>query len=180
MTIPRLPCVGFLLAVVVVAFLVGRATSTASLAAAATPPGDSSDNSSLRGMAHGLVVVPSEFSPEETAERLTRAATEGGAAVVADIDHAAAAAGAGLELRPTRVLLIGNPRAGTPLMLASQTAGIDLPLKFLIYEDAEGQVLLAYNSTRLLKRRHRIRGEDELLRDIESNQRTLAEVATRD
>ncbi|MEX0915028.1 MAG: DUF302 domain-containing protein [Wenzhouxiangellaceae bacterium] len=124
--------------------------------------------------------MPSEFTPEETAERLTLAANEGGAAVVADIDHAAAAAQAGLELRPTRVLLIGNPIAGTPLMVARQTAGIDLPLKFLIYEDAEGQVFLAYNSTRHLKRRHRIRGEDELLRRIETNRRTLAEVATRD
>jgi len=96
-----------------------------------------------------------------------------------DIDHAAAAARAALELRPTRVLLIGNPAAGTPLMQSSQTAGIDLPLKFLVWQDAHGRVKLTYNRARYLKRRHHIRGQDELIRMIDANQRKLARAAAR-
>jgi YD repeat-containing protein len=177
MSVRRLPLFAGLLAAVLGAFLIGRESSPAPLAAVETL--ERADHRGAgRDAARGLVIVRSEFSAEETAERLTQAATQGGATVAADIDHAAAAAAAGLDLRPTRVLLIGNPRAGTPLMQASQTTGIDLPLKFLIYEDARGQVRLAYNSARYLKRRHRIRGQDELLRTIEDNQRKLAAAAT--
>ncbi|MPY86942.1 MAG: DUF302 domain-containing protein [Luteitalea sp.] len=178
MTFRRLPFVVLLPAAVLCAFFVGRQSSSVPLAAAAGLPDLGRAHFSGWHAGRGLVVVPSEFTPEETAERLELAATEGGANVVADIDHAAAAAGAGLELRPTRVLLIGNPNAGTPLMVASQITGIDLPLKFVIYEDAQGRVLLAYNSAWYLRRRHRIRGEDELLRMIEANQRALAAAAT--
>ena len=177
MTVRRLPLLAGLLAAVLGAFLIGRESSPAPLAAA--DPRERTDHPRAgRHAARGLVIVRSTFSAEETADRLKQAATQGGATVAADIDHAAAAAGAGLELRPTRVLLIGNPRAGTPLMQASQTTGIDLPLKFLIYEDAGGQVRLAYNSARYLKHRHRIRGQDELLKTIENNQRKLAAAAT--
>jgi uncharacterized protein (DUF302 family) len=171
MTVRRTALAAVLFTAVLGAFLAGRESSPTPVAAAA-------DHRSEWPAARGLVVVRSTFSAEETAERLKRAATEGGATVAADIDHAAAAARVGLELRPTRVLLIGNPAAGTPLMQASQTTGIDLPLKFLIYEDARGQVLLAYNSARYLQWRHRIRGQDALLGMIEDNQRRLAAAAT--
>jgi uncharacterized protein (DUF302 family) len=171
MTVRRTALAAVLFTAVLGAFLAGRESSPAPVAAAA-------DHRSDWPAVRGLVVVRSTFSAEETAERLKRAATDGGATVAADIDHAAAAARVGLELRPTRVLLIGNPAAGTPLMQASQTTGIDLPLKFLIYEDARGQVLLAYNSARYLQWRHRIRGQDELLGMIEDNQRRLAAAAT--
>jgi uncharacterized protein (DUF302 family) len=180
MTVRRLPLAFVLSVAVLGAFLVGRESAPAPLAAAAdrtaAPDGKSSGGKGARG----LVVVRSDFSAADTAARLRQAATEAGASVVADIDHAAAAAGAGLELRPTRVLLIGNPAAGTPLMQASQTAGIDLPLKFLVYQDAKGGVHLAYNSARYLKSRHRIRGENERLKAIEEAQRRLAAAATED
>ena len=178
MTVRRLPFAVALFAAVVGAFVVGRESSPASLATAADLRSVAERHASVGQVGRGLVVVRSAFSAEETAERLERAATEAGATVAADIDHAAAAARAGLELRPTRVLLIGNPAAGTPLMQASQTTGIDLPLKFLIYEDAGGHVHLAYNSAGYLKRRHRIRGEDERLRMVEDSQRKLAAAAT--
>jgi uncharacterized protein (DUF302 family) len=178
MRLYRLPSSVILLAAVLCGFLIGRQSSTVPVAAAVGPPEASRAHPFGWHWRRGLVVVPSEFTAEETADRLQMAATEGGATVVADIDHAAAAASVGLELRPTRVLLIGNPNAGTPLMQASQTSGIDLPLKFLIYEDAEGRVLLAYNSTRHLKWRHGIRGQDELLQMIEASQRALAMAAT--
>jgi uncharacterized protein (DUF302 family) len=178
MRVRRLSLVAALLTAVVAAFLVGRESSPAPVAAAAGPRHDADRHHSRGHAGRGLIVVRSAFSVEQTAARLEQAAIEGGAAVAADIDHAAAAAQAGLELRPTRVLLIGNPRAGTPLMQASQTTGIDLPLKFLIYQNANGQVLLAYNSARYLERRHRIRGQDELLGMIEDNQRRLAAAAT--
>jgi uncharacterized protein (DUF302 family) len=174
----RMPIGAALMIAVLGAFIVGRESAPTSLAAG-DPREDAADRyRSGRHPGRGLVVVRSAFSAEETAARLAQAASAGGATVVADIDHAAAAARAGLELRPTRVLLIGNPAAGTPLMQASQTTGIDLPLKFLIYQDARGRVLLTYNSARYLERRHRIRGQDKLLRRIEDTQRGLAAAAT--
>src|SRR6056297_2071269 len=101
MTFRRLPFLGLLVATMFCAFIVGRATSTSSLAAAASPPAGAPANSSLQGLqGQGLVVVQSNFSAEETAERLTMAVSAGAASVVADIDHAAAAAAVGLELRP--------------------------------------------------------------------------------
>ena len=77
----------------------------------------------------GLIVRASRHDPKETMDRLVAAVTARGAAVVARIDHAAAAATVGLALAPTEVLIFGNPRAGTPLMQAAQTIGIDLPLQ---------------------------------------------------
>lgn len=178
MSVRRPSIVVAVLAAMLGAFLAGRESSPGPLAEAADSLKDVERHASRSHRGRGLVIVRSAFSAEETADRLRGAATEAGATVAADIDHAAAAAGAGLEVRPTRVLLIGNPAAGTPLMQASQTTGIDLPLKFLVYEDAKGRVLLAYNGTRYLKRRHRIRGQDELLDAIEENQRGLATAAT--
>ncbi len=85
-------------------------------------------------------------------DRLAAAVTSRG--VLARIDHAAAAANVGLELRPTEVLIFGNPRAGTPLMQAAQTIGIDLPLKALVWQDEGGKTWLAYNEPKWLARRH--------------------------
>jgi uncharacterized protein (DUF302 family) len=96
----------------------------------------------------------SSHGPKETMDRLVAAVTHRGMTVLARIDHAAAAVKAGLELRPTEVVLFGNPRAGTPLMQAAQTIGIDLPLKALVWQDEGGKTWLAYNDPKWLANRH--------------------------
>ena len=102
----------------------------------------------------GLVTIRSAHSVPETIDRLADAITARGLNVFARIDHAAGAAGAGLELRPTLLLIFGNPRGGTPLMQDRQTAGIDLPVKALAWEDADGAVWLTYNAAQWLAARH--------------------------
>jgi uncharacterized protein (DUF302 family) len=102
----------------------------------------------------GLIVRASRHEPKETMDRLVAAVTARGAAVVARVDHAAVAASVGLALAPTEVLVFGNPKAGTPLMQAAQTTGIDLPLKALVWRDAAGTTYVGYNDPRWLARRH--------------------------
>ena len=102
----------------------------------------------------GMIVRASRHEPKETMDRLAAAVTARGAAVVARVDHAAAAGAVGLALPPTEVLIFGNPRAGTPLMQAAQTIGIDLPLKALVWRDASGATFVGYDDPRWLARRH--------------------------
>ncbi|KAA2236574.1 DUF302 domain-containing protein [Salinarimonas soli] len=109
----------------------------------------------------GLVIRPSSFSVEETAKRLEAAILAKGMTVMARIDHSAAAAAVGLALRPTLVILFGNPRAGTPLMQASPTLAIDLPLKCLVWRDDDGGARLAFDDPTWLAERHGLRGEGE-------------------
>jgi uncharacterized protein (DUF302 family) len=96
-------------------------------------------------MTTGLVTVSSVHGFAQTLERLTQAIGQGGAEVFARIDHAANAQAAGLALRPTTVLVFGAGKAGTPLMQAEQSLGLDLPLRALVYEDARGRIWVAYN-----------------------------------
>jgi uncharacterized protein (DUF302 family) len=103
---------------------------------------------------NGLITVASKWSVGETLDRLTAALTEAGLRVFARIDHARGAEEAGLALRPTELLIFGHPRGGTPLMQDRQTAGIDLPVKALAWEDEEGQVWLTYNEAAWLATRH--------------------------
>src|SRR5262252_9120037 len=93
----------------------------------------------------GMATRPSNHGPKETMDRLAAAVAARGMSVMARIDHAAAAAKVGLTLRPTEVLIFGNPRGGTPLMQSVQTIGIDLPLKALVWQDETGKTWLAYN-----------------------------------
>jgi uncharacterized protein (DUF302 family) len=102
----------------------------------------------------GLIERASRHEPKETMDRFAAAATKRGATVAARVDHAAAAAAVGLALAPTEVLIFGNPRAGTPLMQAVQTIGIDLPLRALVWRDAAGVTHVGYNDPRWLARRH--------------------------
>jgi uncharacterized protein (DUF302 family) len=104
----------------------------------------------------GLKTIASAFSVRETIDRLGRIATARGLLVFARIDHAAGAAQVGMALRPTELVLFGHPRGGTPLMQERQTAGIDLPLKALAWEDAEGKVWLTYNEIPWLADRHNL------------------------
>jgi uncharacterized protein (DUF302 family) len=104
--------------------------------------------------ADGLTTIPSNHGPKETMDRLEAEIKARGLVMFARIDHAAGAAQAGLSLRPTEVLIFGNAKAGTPLMQAEQTIGIDLPLKALVWQDANGKVWLSYNEPNWLAQRH--------------------------
>ena len=102
----------------------------------------------------GLETVASAFPVAETVDRLAAAAEAAGMTVFARVDHAAGAAEVGLPLRPTELILVGNPRGGTPLMQDAQTAGIDLPLRALAWEDADGRVWVTTNDTAWIAARH--------------------------
>ena len=104
--------------------------------------------------ADGLVVLKSPFPAKETMDRFEQNAKQRGLNVFARIDHAAGSAKIGKTLRPTEVLIFGNPQGGTPLMECAQSVGIDLPLKALVWEDAQGQVWLGYNDPAYLAQRH--------------------------
>jgi uncharacterized protein (DUF302 family) len=104
----------------------------------------------------GLIACVSKFGPKETMDRLAAAVTTRGISIMARIDHAAAVAAIGMELRPTEVLIFGNPRAGTPLMQAVQTVGIDLPLNVPVWQEGDGMTWLAYNDPQRLAKRHGI------------------------
>jgi len=102
----------------------------------------------------GLTSVQSRFDPKETMDRLEAEIRAKGLSVFARIDHAAGAAEAGLDLRPTNLIIFGNARGGTPLMEASQTTGIDLPLKVLVWQDAVGKTWISYNEPKWIAQRH--------------------------
>ena len=106
--------------------------------------------------ADGLVTLKSPHSAKDTMNRFEDIAKQRGLNVFVRIDHAAGAARVGKSLRPTEVLIFGNPQGGTPLMECAQTVGIDLPLKALVWEDADGQVWFAYNDLPYLAQRHGI------------------------
>ena len=102
----------------------------------------------------GIVSVRSRFSANETIERLLAAIAEKNLTVFARVDHAAGAASVGLALRTTELVIFGSPKGGTPLMQDRQLAGIDLPLKALIWEDAQGRAWLSYNDPTWIAQRH--------------------------
>ncbi len=106
------------------------------------------------GSYNGVAAMKSPHSPAETMKRLEAQLQQRGFAVVARVDHAAGAARAGRTLRPTEVLIFGNPQAGTPLMECVQTVGIDLPLKALVWVDLQQQVWLAYDDPEWMIQRH--------------------------
>lgn len=110
----------------------------------------------VAGAADGLISIKSPVDAKTTMNRVEAQAKERGLAVFARIDHAAGAAKIGKMLRPTEVLIFGNPQGGTPLMDCAQTLGIDLPLKALVWQDAGGQVWLGYNDPVYLAKRHAV------------------------
>jgi uncharacterized protein (DUF302 family) len=102
----------------------------------------------------GLITVSSRYPARDTMDRLLAALAKCNMTVFARIDHAAGAASAGLSLRPTEVVIFGNAKGGTALMQDRQSAGIDLPLKVLVWEDADGKVWLSYNDPAWIAQRH--------------------------
>jgi uncharacterized protein (DUF302 family) len=114
--------------------------------------------------AEGIVDVRSNHSVDRTVGRLNGLLEAKGITVFALVDHSGEAEKAGLKMRPTKLLIFGGPKAGTPLMLAAPSIAIDLPLKILIWEDSDGQVWVSYNSTVYLQNRHGV--PEELMQNI--------------
>jgi uncharacterized protein (DUF302 family) len=108
---------------------------------------------------NGLVQVPSRYTVDETVRRLQASFTEKGFKVFALVDHSGEAEKAGLKMRPTKVMIFGSPKAGTPLMVGAPSLAIDLPLKALVAEDAAGKVSVTYNSPEYLQLRHGVPAE---------------------
>jgi len=102
----------------------------------------------------GIIDVPGHHSVDETVEKLKGILQAKGVALFALVDHSGEAAKVGLKMRPTKLLIFGNPKGGTPLMLAAPSVAIDLPLKILVWEDGQGKVWVSYNSPEYLKERH--------------------------
>ena len=125
----------------------------------------------------GLVRYESHYTVAQTADRFVEIAKSKGLTVFIRIDHQENAAGVNLDLRPTEVIIFGNPRVGTPLMQCDQDVAIDLPQKMMVSEDASGQVWLTYNDPKYLMNRHDIEGCDEVIGKISNVLNTLAETA---
>jgi len=125
-----------------------------------------------------LVTLPSAHGASETVESLKSLLAQKGIQVFAHIDHAAGAEKVGMSLRPTQVLIFGNPQAGTPLMQSQQTIGLDLPLRVLVWEDGAGKVWLTYRRPEFLARRHHVADHDEAVKALDDGLAALARVAT--
>ena len=106
------------------------------------------------GARSGIINTRSNHSVDQTVERLTAILRAKGLTVFALIDHSGEAEKAGMKMRPTKLLIFGSPKAGTPMMLAAPSIAIDLPLKILIWEDVEGRAHVSYNSPAYLQERH--------------------------
>ena len=105
---------------------------------------------------NGIVSTPSSHSVDQTVEKLEAMLQAKGVALFALVDHSGEAEKIGMKMRPTKLLIFGNPKAGTPLMLAAPSSALDLPLKILIWEDSERQIWISYNSPQYLQNRHGI------------------------
>ena len=112
----------------------------------------------------GLIQVASRYSVDETVERLEAAFSEKSLTVFALIDHSGEAEEVGLKMRPTKVVIFGSPKGGTPLMVAAPSLAIDLPLKALVAQDALGKVSVTYNDPEYLKQRHGV--PEELIKNL--------------
>lgn len=115
-------------------------------------------------MADGLITHPSPYSVAETLDRLEAILRSKNITVFARVDHSGEAAKVGLTMPPTQLLIFGNPKGGTPIMLAAPLAAIDLPLKALAWQDTDGKVWISINETRYLQSRYNL--SDEVLKPI--------------
>ncbi|HEV3332830.1 MAG TPA: DUF302 domain-containing protein [Bryobacteraceae bacterium] len=112
------------------------------------------EKSMASNAANGIVTIPSRQSVDQTVQKVEGILQAKGIKLFALVDHSGEAEKAGLKMRPTKLLIFGNPKAGTPLMIASPGTAIDLPLKLLVWEDNEGKVWISYNSAGYLQTRH--------------------------
>jgi uncharacterized protein (DUF302 family) len=110
----------------------------------------------MTATANGIINVESHRSVDETVERLRGILAAKSVTLFALVDHSGEAAKAGMTMRPTKLLIFGSPKAGTPVMLAAPSIAIDLPLKILVWENADGKVWLSYNAPEYLRERHNV------------------------
>lgn len=129
-------------------------------------------------MSDGMISLRSQHDAPETARRLRAAAEHAGLTIFADIDHRQNAVEAGLALRPTRLIIFGNGKGGTPLMAVNQTAGLDLPLKALVWEDEQGVAWLTYNDPHWIAGRHGLAGAEAAVAGLSAGLQKLAAAAT--
>lgn len=113
---------------------------------------------------NGLLQVASRYSVEESVQRLESALAQKGLRVFALVDHSGEAEKVGMKMRPTKLLIFGSPKGGTPLMVAAPSLAIDLPLKALVAEDESGKVWVSYNSPEYLQQRHGV--PEDLIKNI--------------
>ncbi len=126
-----------------------------------------------------LVIKPSTHSVKDTLDNLTAALTRAGITVMARIDHAAGARKVGKTLLPTQLLIFGNPKLGTPLMLSKRTMGLELPMKVLAWQDDKGKVWLAYTKPDVLKQRNGVTDRDPLFAKMTMALGKLTDVAAK-
>ena len=129
--------------------------------------------------ANGIIKIKSAHSVSETINRLETVLSKKGMTIFKHVDHSAGAQKAGMQLRPTELLIFGNPKVGTPLMLCSQTAALDLPQKALVYKDENGQVWLVYNDPAYMAKRHDIKGCDAAVQKVTNALAKFASIATK-
>jgi uncharacterized protein (DUF302 family) len=129
--------------------------------------------------AEGLITKTSNHSVQKTMDRFEKIVRDKGFNVIARVDHAAAAIKIGAALQPTELLIFGNPKLGTKLMQSTQTIGIDLPLKVLIWEDEKGAVTLSYNDPAWLKKRHGITDRDKVFTQMAGALNTFSDAAVK-
>jgi uncharacterized protein (DUF302 family) len=113
---------------------------------------------------NGIIDTPSNHSVDETVEKLKSILRDKGITLFALVDHSGEAEKAGMKMPSTKLLIFGNPKGGTPVMLADPSIAIDLPLKVLVWEDGRGKTWLSYNSPEYLKKRHGV--PDDLVKNI--------------
>lgn len=126
----------------------------------------------------GMIRIKSNNNVSTTIDKLEAALLEKGMTIFKRIDHGAGAKKSGFTLRPTELLIFGNPKVGTPLMLCSQTTALDLPQKALAYEDENGQVWLTYNNPVYLVNRHNIQGCDTAIQKVSNALAHFSKTAT--
>jgi uncharacterized protein (DUF302 family) len=107
----------------------------------------------------GIIDLPSHYSVDQTVERLKRILEAKGVTLFALVDHSGEAEKAGMRMAPTKLLIFGSPKAGTPVMLAAPSIAIDLPLKILVWEDSHGKAWISYNTPAYLRERHDVPSE---------------------
>lgn len=128
-------------------------------------------------LAQPLTTAESRFPVKETSDRLVSELEQRGIKVAARIDHAAGAKSVGLDMPPTEVIMFGNPKLGTPLMLAQPSVAIELPMKMLVWQDKSGKVMIGYLPPSVLKDRYQISGHDETLKTMQGALAGLAKAA---
>lgn len=116
--------------------------------------------------ADGVINVKSKHSVAATADKLEKVLLSKGMKVFTRVPHSEGAKGVGIDLRPTELIIFGNPKVGSPLMKCAQTVALDLPQKALIWQDADGAVWISYNDPAYLKQRHNIQGCDPVLKKV--------------